>query len=49
MSDIIVKNVDAETKRNAVYVLACKGKNLSDAVREMLAKYAEEFNKYKEE
>jgi antitoxin component of RelBE/YafQ-DinJ toxin-antitoxin module len=45
MENIVVKNVDKETKRKAVFVLKCKGKNLSDAVREMLEKHASQFEK----
>lgn len=45
MEDIVVKNVDAEDKRKAMFVLKTDGKNLSEAVREMLKKYAKEFEK----
>ena len=43
--DFVQVRVDSETKRKAVYVLSCKGKDLSTAVREMLEKYADEFGK----
>ena len=45
MENIVVKNVDKETKRKAVFVLQCKGMNISDAVREMLDKEASKFEK----
>ena len=48
-TDIIVKNVDLETKRKAVFVLHCKGKSISDAVREMLKKEASQFEKLSKE
>lgn len=46
MGNIVVKNVDEEIKRKAVFVLQCKDKNLSEAVRDMLQKNASEFEKY---
>lgn len=36
--------VNAETKRKANFVLKCKGKDLSKAVREMIDKLAKEFD-----
>lgn len=47
IEDIKIRNVDAETKFKAVYVLKTKGKTISDAVREMLADYASQFPKGK--
>lgn len=34
-----------ETKKKAMFVLKCQGKTLSQAVREMTDKLAEEFDK----
>ena len=45
MANVNVRNVDTESKRKAVFYLSTKGKDLSTAVREMLDKYAEEFDK----
>lgn len=45
MADINIKNVDKEIKRKAIFYLGTKGKDLSTAVREMLYKYAKEFDK----
>ena len=45
MADINIKNVDSEKKRKAIFYLGTKGKDLSTAVREMLEKYAKEFDK----
>lgn len=42
-----VRNVDKEQKRKAVFVLSTKGKTLSDAVREMVKQYADEFDQKK--
>lgn len=48
MSDIITKNIDDNKKRKAVFVLKCKGKDISKAVREMIDKLAQEYDeKYK--
>lgn len=44
MADIIVKNVDETKKLKATFVLKTKGRTLSDAVREMLDKYANEYD-----
>ena len=41
---IQVRNVDPEKKRKAVFVLKCKGQNLSEAVREMTEQLAKEFD-----
>lgn len=37
--------IDGETKRKASFVLKCKGKNISEAIRELLTEYAKEFDK----
>lgn len=37
--------IDGDTKRKAAFILKCKGKNVSEAVREMLENYAKEFDK----
>lgn len=47
MADIIVKNVDNTQKLKASFILKSKGKNLSDAVREMIDKYAREYDQKK--
>ena len=47
MADIITKNVDKEQKRKAVFILSTKGKTLSDAVRDMVKQYADEFDQKK--
>ena len=43
--DVNIKNVDAEKKLKASFVLKCKGKDLSMAVREMIDKLSEEYDK----
>ena len=45
LSDMNIKRVDSEKKRKAIFYLSSKGKDLSTAVREMLEKYAKEFDK----
>lgn len=48
MADIIAKNIDDNNKRKAVFVLKCKGKDLSKMVRETIDKLAQEYDeKYK--
>lgn len=47
MADIIVKNVDNTQKLKASFMLKSKGKNLSDAVRDMIDKYAREYDQKK--
>lgn len=44
---LLVRNVDAESKKKALFVLSCKGKNLSTAVREMIDNLAKEFDEMK--
>ena len=44
LSDMNIKRVDSEKKNKAIFVLKCKGKDLSTAVREMLDKYAKEYD-----
>ena len=44
MANINVRNVDQNTKLKASFVLKCNGKDLSTAVREMLDKYAKEYD-----
>lgn len=39
-----VENVDTEKKAKAMFVLKCKGKKLSQAVREMIDSLAEEYD-----
>ena len=45
--DVFIRNVDCEAKRKAIFVLKCKGKDLSSAFREMIDKYAKEFDEMK--
>ena len=45
MDSYIKAMIDGDTKRKASFVLKCKGKNISEAVREMLIQYAEEFDR----
>lgn len=45
MGDINVKNIDNETKLKASFVLKCKGKSLTQGIKEYLKKQAEEFDK----
>ena len=45
MTNVNVKNVDKDVKLKASFVLKTKGKDLSTAVREMLEKYAKEYDK----
>jgi len=47
MADIITKNVDREKKNKALFVLRCKGKDISTAVREMIDKLAKEYDEMK--
>lgn len=46
---LLVRNVDAESKKKALFVLSCKGKNLSTAVREMVENLAQEFDDMRKE
>ena len=45
MESYVKALIDEETNRKASFVLKCKGKNISEAVRELLEKYAKEFDK----
>lgn len=48
MAYIMVQNIDDSKKRKAVFVLQCKGKDLSKMVRETIDKLAQEYDeKYK--
>ena len=47
MADVIVKNVDDMKKIKASFVLKSKGRTLSDAVRDLINNYAEEYDKKK--
>ena len=44
MANMNIANVDKEKKLKASFVLKTKGKDLSTAVREMLDKYAKEYD-----
>lgn len=45
MEHIHVTNVNSEQKRKAMFVLKCKGTDLSTEIKKLVAKYAEEFDK----
>ena len=45
MTEIKATSIDEIKKSKAVFVLKTKGKNLSEAVREMVDKLADEFDK----
>jgi hypothetical protein len=40
-----VRNVNNEAKAKAMFILKCKGKTLSQEIRDMIDRYAEEFDK----
>lgn len=44
VENIMVRNVETDKKAKAMFILQAKGKNLSDAVREMVDKLAKEFD-----
>ena len=44
MSNIYIKNLDEEKKNKAMYVLNCKGKDLTKAVRELVDELAKQFD-----
>lgn len=44
MSNIYIKNLDEEKKNKAMYVLNCRGKDLTKAVRELVDELAKEFD-----
>lgn len=44
MSNILIKNLDEEKKNKAMYVLSCKGKDLTKAVRELVDELAKQFD-----
>lgn len=41
---ITVRNVETEKKAKAIFILQADGRNLSDAVREMIDKLADKFD-----
>ena len=47
MADVFIKNLDKEKKDKAMYVLNCRGKDLTKAVRELVDELAKEFKKKK--
>lgn len=49
MARIDVANVDNEKKLKAMFVLKCKGSDLSTEIKEMVDKYAKEFDNMKGE
>lgn len=44
-----MRDIDTEKKNKALFVLKCKGSNLSQAVREMVDKLAKEYDEKKGE
>ena len=44
MSNIYIKNLDKKKKDKAMYMLSCKGKDLTKAVRELVDELAKEFD-----
>ena len=42
--DILIKNINLEKKRKAMFVLKSKGKTFTSAVREMCERLAKEFD-----
>ena len=44
MSNIYIKNLDEEKKNKAMYVLNCKEKDLTKAVRELVDELAKQFD-----
>ena len=46
---VLVRGVNSNEKRKAMFVLKCKGKDLSTAVREMINTLAQEFDEMKED
>lgn len=42
---VLVRKVNSESKRKAMFVLKCKGKDLSTGIREAIDKWAKEFDK----
>lgn len=49
MTEINVRNVDNEKKQKAIFVLKCKGSDLSTEVRKMVDQLAKEFDQKKGE
>jgi len=44
---VVVKKVNSDAKRKAMFVLKCKGKDLSTGIREYINKLAKEFDERK--
>jgi len=44
MGTVNVQGVDDKKRKKAIFILNCKGKTLSEEVRAMIDKYAEEFD-----
>lgn len=47
MAELNVRNVDKIAKQKAIYVLKCKGKDLSSEVRKLVDQLAKEFDEMK--
>ena len=43
--DMLIKNIDADKKLKAGFVVKAKGKNLTQVLRETIYELAEEFDK----
>ena len=48
MAHIHIANIDDEKKYKAMFVLKCKGKDLTKEVKSLVEKYAKEFDEMKE-
>ena len=44
MADINIKNIDEKAKNKAIFVLKCKGKSLTKAVKEMIKELEKEYD-----
>jgi len=47
--DLVQIRTNAKDKRKAMFVLKCKGKDLSTVLREVIDKYAKEYDNMKKE
>ena len=48
MAEVHITSVDQTKKYKAMFVLKCKGKDLSKEIKELIEKYAKEFDEMKE-
>jgi len=47
--DLVQIRTSSKDKRKAMFVLKCKGKDLSTVLREVIDKYAQEYDEMKKE